>query len=45
MAAETPALKAPALEHRTRSKSPAAGFCGTTWRNTPRKRWLATAAA
>lgn len=26
-------------------RSPTAGICGTTWPNTPRRRWLAIAAA
>ena len=30
---------------RARSRSPTAGICGTTWPNTPGRRWLAIAAA
>ena len=35
----------PERARRTRSRSPTAGTCGTTWPNTPRRRWPPTAAA
>jgi Transposase len=37
--------RAPGRAHRTRSRSLIAGICGTTWPNTPRRRWPDTAAA
>ena len=37
--------RAPERARRTRSRSPTAGTCGTTWPNTPRRRWLPTADA
>ena len=37
--------RAPGRARRPRSRSPTAGICGTTWPNTPRRRWLAIAAA
>ena len=42
-AARTP--RAPAPGRRARSRLPTAGTCGTTWRNTRRRRVAATAAA